>query len=290
MILSMTGFGKSEIKVEDKKYKIEIRSLNSKGLEIRTRLPESLKEKELEIRKLIQSHLIKGKVELNVTIESTSGEDEFQLDIELLTFYIKKMESVKTALGVDGDSLQAVMRLPNVIKPSSVRLPESHWNELVICIELAAADLHKYRLTEGLAMEKAMVEYTLNIQSKLQQANNMDSNRLQLLRQRFTNNFNSIAKDVKADPNRMEQEIIFYLEKMDFSEEVVRLDQHCNYLLEELDNAMESKGRKLNFITQEMGREINTLGAKAYDPNIQRLVVEMKDELEKIKEQTANIL
>jgi len=290
MIFSMTGFGKSETKIEDKNYKFEIRSLNSKGLEIRTRIPEALKEKELEIRKLLQTHLIKGKIEFAATVESPDGEDEFQLNIDLLTHYVSLLESVKNKLGVDGDSLQAVMRLPNVIKPTSFSVDDENWALLSESIEEAANQLKNYRRIEGEAMMNAMLEYTHSIQSKLNLANSMDSNRLQLLKERFKNNFNTIAKDVKADPNRMEQEIIFYLEKMDFSEEVIRLDQHCNYLLEVLNNSMESKGRKLNFITQEMGREINTLGAKAYDPAIQRIVVEMKDELEKIKEQTANIL
>ena len=290
MIFSMTGFGKSETKIEDKKYKFEIRSLNSKGMEIRTRLPEALKEKELEIRKILQKHLIRGKIEFNATSESPDGQDEFQLNIELLTHYVDLLETVKNKLGVEGDSLQAVMKLPNVIKPTDYTIEDEHWDIMLDGILEAVHQLKEYRRTDGDAMMRAMTDYTKSILTKLTAVKNLDSNRLQLLRERFNNNFNSIAKDVKADPNRMEQEIIFYLEKMDFSEEVVRLDQHCKYLLEVLENQMDSKGRKLNFITQEMGREINTLGAKAYDPAIQRLVVEMKDDLEKIKEQTANIL
>ncbi len=286
----MTGFGKSETKIEDKKYKFEIRSLNSKGMEIRTRLPEALKEKELEIRKILQKHLIRGKIEFNATSESPDGQDEFQLNIELLTHYVDLLETVKNKLGVEGDSLQAVMKLPNVIKPTDYTIEDEHWDIMLDGILEAVHQLKEYRRTDGDAMMRAMTDYTKSILTKLTEVKNLDSNRLQLLRERFKNNFNSIAKDVKADPNRMEQEIIFYLEKMDFSEEVVRLDQHCKYLLEVLENQMDSKGRKLNFITQEMGREINTLGAKAYDPAIQRLVVEMKDDLEKIKEQTANIL
>lgn len=290
MIFSMTGFGKSETKIEDKKYKFEIRSLNSKGMEIRTRLPEALKEKELEIRKILQKHLIRGKIEFNATSESPDGQDEFQLNVELLTHYVDLLETVKNKLGVEGDSLQAVMKLPNVIKPTDYTIEDEHWDIMLDGILEAVHQLKEYRRTDGDAMMRAMTDYTKSILTKLTEVKNLDSNRLQLLRERFKNNFNSIAKDVKADPNRMEQEIIFYLEKMDFSEEVVRLDQHCKYLLEVLENQMDSKGRKLNFITQEMGREINTLGAKAYDPAIQRLVVEMKDDLEKIKEQTANIL
>ena len=286
----MTGFGKSETKIEDKKYKFEIRSLNSKGMEIRTRLPEALKEKELEIRKILQKHLIRGKIEFNATSESPDGQDEFQLNVELLTHYVDLLETVKNKLGVEGDSLQAVMKLPNVIKPTDYTIGDEHWDIMLDGILEAVHQLKEYRRTDGDAMMRAMTDYTKSILTKLTEVKNLDSNRLQLLRERFKNNFNSIAKDVKADPNRMEQEIIFYLEKMDFSEEVVRLDQHCKYLLEVLENQMDSKGRKLNFITQEMGREINTLGAKAYDPAIQRLVVEMKDDLEKIKEQTANIL
>lgn len=286
----MTGFGKSETKIEDKKYKFEIRSLNSKGMEIRTRLPEALKEKELEIRKILQKHLIRGKIEFNATSESPDGQDEFQLNVELLTHYVDLLETVKNKLGVEGDSLQAVMKLPNVIKPTDYTIEDEHWDIMLDGILEAVHQLKEYRRTDGDAMMRAMTDYTKSILTKLTEVKNLDSNRLQLLRERFKNNFNSIAKDVKADPNRMEQEIIFYLEKMDFSEEVVRLDQHCKYLLEVLENQMDSKGRKLNFITQEMGREINTLGAKAYDPAIQRLVVEMKDDLEKIKEQTANIL
>ncbi|TVQ42367.1 MAG: YicC family protein [Saprospirales bacterium] len=290
MTFSMTGFGKSETKIDDKKYKFEIRSLNSKGLEIRTRLPETLKEKELEIRKILQSHLLRGKIEFNATAESPDGQDEFQLNIELLSHYVNLLEAVKNKLGVEGDSLQAVMKLPNVIKPTDYTIEDKDWKLMQDGILEAVHQLKNYRKTDGNAMMQAMSDYTNSILNKLAQVNNLDSNRLQLLRERFKNNFNTIAKDVKADPNRMEQEIIFYLEKMDFSEEVVRLDQHCKYLLEVLENQLDTKGRKLNFITQEMGREINTLGAKAYDPAIQRLVVEMKDELEKIKEQTANIL
>lgn len=290
MILSMTGYGKEEIKIGDRSYRIEVRSLNSKGFEFRARISDDLKEKELEIRKIVQKIAIRGKIDLYITGETPYGGEEYELDEELLTHYSRQLSQLSNQLNLSGDILQAVMKIPNVIKPSVIHFTEDHWEDLETALKSALSIHRTYRITEGEAMEKAMKAYTTKIMDGIEQIKNLDTDRIEKIRKKFQSNFEHISREVESDQNRLEQELIFYLEKMDFTEEMVRLSQHCKYLLEVLDAKQESKGRKLNFITQEMGREINTLGSKAYDSNIQRLVVEMKDELEKIKEQTANIL
>nr|MBS0038345.1 YicC family protein [Saprospiraceae bacterium] len=290
MIFSMTGYGKAEGTVGNKNYRVEIRSLNSKGLEIRCKIPEDLREKELEIRNLLKGELLRGKIDLTLSFDSTRGEEEYVLDIDLLRHYAADLKKLSEQLGLNGDVLQAVMRIPNIVKPNETSLTEVEWKELKKIIQVAVEANKAYRQTEGKAMGSALLTNTKNIVDRIDTVVDFDTNRLEAIRTRFQKNFNSIAKDVTADQNRMEQEIIFYLEKLDFTEEIVRLRQHCKYLQEVMSTPQESKGKKINFITQEIGREINTLGAKAYDPDIQKVVVEMKDELEKIKEQTANIL
>lgn len=290
MIFSMTGYGKAEGAVGNKNYRVEIRSLNSKGLEIRCKIPEDLREKELEIRNLLKGELLRGKIDLTLSFDSTRGEEEYVLDIDLLQHYAADLKNLSEELGLSGDVLQAVMRIPNIVKPNETSLTDEEWKELKKLIQVAVEANKAYRQTEGKAMGNALLTNTKNIVDRIDTVVEFDTNRLETIRTRFQKNFNSIAKDVTADQNRMEQEIIFYLEKLDFTEEIVRLRQHCKYLQEVMNTPQESKGKKINFITQEIGREINTLGAKAYDPDIQKVVVEMKDELEKIKEQTANIL
>jgi uncharacterized protein (TIGR00255 family) len=290
MILSMTGFGKNEIEVGGKTYQIELRTLNSKGVEFRTKIPDGLREKELELRKIVQEGVVKGKIDLNITTESTMGDGEYQLDENLLTTYCKQLSDLSKKLNLEGDILQAAMRVPSVLKPIESSLDDAEWEKLKKAVK-DLIDVHrKYRLEEGKAMHEVLVKYTKSILQMVEEVKKMDTNRIESIRKRYESNFEKISRDVSADPNRLELEIIYYLEKLDFSEEIVRLVQHCEYMLEEIDNKELSKGRKLNFITQEMGREINTLGAKAYDSGIQKIVVEMKDDLEKIKEQTSNIL
>ncbi|TVR78821.1 MAG: YicC family protein [Saprospirales bacterium] len=290
MILSMTGFGKHETKVGNRTYRIEIRTLNSKGLEFRTKMPDDLRDKDLDIRKMVQETVIKGKIELTIGTESPLGDEEYILDETVLANYCRQLDQLSHSLNIQGDVLQAAMRIPSVFKANQSTMTEDDW-KLVQEGIISALEAHKeYRREEGKAMYDALLEYTDNIVESTEKIKALDSDRIAKIRKKFETNFESIARDVNADPNRLELELIYYLEKLDFSEEMVRLLQHCEYLIEQIKDDNISKGRKLNFITQEMGREINTLGAKAYDSEIQRYVVQMKDDLEKIKEQTANIL
>ncbi len=290
MILSMTGFGKKEVDLNGKNYLIELRSLNSKGIEFRTKLPDELRHKELELRKIVQDYVIKGKIDLTISTGNNSEEDDYILDKNLLKDYCKQLSEINDELHLNGDVLQAAMKLPSVFKPVQQELSDTDWEKLETAVR-EVLEIHKnYRTEEGAPMFEALLEYTNNILKRVDVVQSMDTDRIERIRQRYKHNFEKIARDVSANPNRMELEIIYYLEKLDFSEEIVRLVQHCEYLLKEIKGSEISKGRKLNFITQEMGREINTLGAKAYDSEIQKEVVEMKDDLEKIKEQTANIL
>jgi len=290
MIRSMTGYGKSEGTVGESHIHIELKTLNSKGLEMRIRAPEALREKELPIRALLKDHLFRGKIELNISLDYQTSETDRLLNKDLLKKYLVELDALSRELNLSGDVLQAAMRIPSVLTPVEPEIGETDWKEIEQLILQAVDSCAEHRMAEGEAMAKAIKEQAQNIVDRIDKVVESDSGRLESIRTRFQNNFNAIARDLKADPNRMEQEIIFYLEKMDFTEEIVRLRQHCDYLSEVILGEGDSKGKKLNFITQEMGREINTLGAKAYDSTIQRTVVEMKDELEKIKEQTSNIL
>jgi len=289
MLLSMTGYGRLSKAYGEKTISVEIRSLNSKYTDVRMKMPQNYKEKEAEIRKAVIDRVERGKIDLSIEVNSPDGGDDYGLNEALFRKYHQELARLSGELNIpDGDMLQAILRLPNVVATAAESIDEEEWNALKDALEEALDKFQQFRQTEGSAMEEDMMLRVNNITELLSQLDPHEEERVSRLRQRLHANLEEHLGKDKIDENRFEQEILFYLEKMDLTEEKVRLGQHCKYYLEELAKPYSQKGRKLSFISQEMGREINTMGAKAYSSDIQRLVVGMKDELEKIKEQVAN--
>ena len=291
MILSMTGFGRADKQYGDKTILVEIRSLNSKFTDARFKLPNSYRDKEHKLRKLIIDRVERGKLDVSVELKSPGGEEGYGLNIPLFRKYYAELSELAADLNMpQGDILQAIMRIPNVVATEQEAIDEEEWSAVISAVTEAMDRFEDFRKSEGQAMETDLRLRIKNIQELLLEVDPIEKNRIESLRQRLRQNMEEHLNKEHIDENRFEQEILFYLEKIDITEEKVRLGQHCEYFLEQLDQKGKQKGRKLSFITQEMGREINTLGAKAYSSAIQRLVVGMKDELEKIKEQTANLV
>ena len=289
MLLSMTGYGRATHTFKDKTITIEIRSLNSKFTDIRFKIPQNYKEKEGYLRKLITDTVKRGKIDLSIDVKSMSGDDDFGLNKALFKKYYSELKDLSDELALkNSDLLQAIMRIPNVVAAPEEAIEEEEWQALKEAVDMALKRFTNFRLTEGQAMKEDLKLRTHNILELLGQLNPHEEERVTRLRQRIYQTLEEHLGKDKIDENRFEQEILFYLEKIDVTEEKVRLEQHCNYFLEQLETKVSIKGRKLSFISQEMGREINTLGAKAYSSDIQKIVVGMKDELEKIKEQVAN--
>jgi uncharacterized protein (TIGR00255 family) len=233
----------------------------------------------------------RGKVDLNIELKSLQGDDDFGLNKQLFRRYYKELSDLGKELGIEqGDLYQAILRIPNVVSSGLESIDEEEWKALLDTLNEALENFKNFRLSEGEALEKDLKGRVISIIELLEQVAPYEVERVEKLRTRLHQNLEDYLGKDNVDENRFEQEILFYLEKMDINEEKVRLEQHCRYFLEELDKKASSKGRKLSFIGQEIGREINTLGAKAYSSEIQRLVVTMKDDLEKIKEQIANIV
>ena len=283
MIQSMTGYGKSIVQLETKKISLEIKSLNSKNLDINTRFPGVYKEKEIDIRKLIAKNLVRGKVDMSFYIETTSEETSTKINKEIVSNYIKQLEGIHK----EADILSIAMRLPDVLKTEREELDPKEWGIIAEGIQEAINNLKDYRLSEGNELKKDFEERISVLQNKLEEVIGLDGERLDQVRIRLKKSINDLEQTV--DENRFEQELIYYLEKLDITEEKVRLTNHLNYFVQELD-ANISNGKKLGFISQEIGREINTIGSKANFAPMQKVVVQMKDELEKIKEQLLNVL
>ena len=287
----MTGYGRVSRNYRDKTIIVEIRSLNSKFTDLRFKAPQHYKEKEPEIRKILTERLERGKIDFTLEIISSTGEDGFALNVPLFKRYIVELRELSAELKVEtGDLLQAVLRLPNVVATANDEIEEKEWENVYAAIEEAIRQFESFRASEGKVLEDELHSRVVMIQDNLEKVSPLEGERVVRMRQRLYQNLEEGLGKEKIDENRFEQEIIHYLEKLDITEEKVRLAQHCKYFLEELKHKGTQKGRKLSFISQEIGREINTLGAKAYSSEIQRLVVVMKDELEKIKEQVANCL
>ena len=284
MIQSMTGFGKSVLSLADKHICIEIKSLNSKSIDINTRIPQVYREKELDFRKLIAEQLQRGKVDFSIFIENTGTQTPSKINPNIVKSYIEQMRTI-----VDGDLtelLKMAVRMPDALQTTSESISEEELANIFQHINLAIADLQNFRSQEGKVLEKDFILRINNINRLLQEVQGMDEERLALIRERLEK---AVADIQNVDANRFEQELIFYLEKLDITEEKIRLKKHLDYFLETL-HSEESNGRKLSFIAQEIGREVNTLGSKANFAPMQQLVVQMKDELEKIKEQVLNVL
>jgi len=280
----MTGFGKSVLSLADKHISIEIKSLNSKSIDINTRIPQVYREKELDFRKLIAEQLQRGKVDFSIFIENTGTQTPSKINPNIVKSYIEQMRAI-----VDGDLtelLKMAVRMPDALQTTSESISEEELSVIFQHINLAIADLQNFRTQEGKVLEKDFILRINNINRLLQEVQGLDEERLALIRERLEK---AVADIQNVDANRFEQELIFYLEKLDITEEKIRLKKHLDYFLETL-HSEESNGRKLSFIAQEIGREVNTLGSKANFAPMQQLVVQMKDELEKIKEQVLNVL
>lgn len=285
----MTGFGRVKTTYNDKTISIELRSLNSKYTDVRMKVPSHYREKELELRSLVTKRAERGKIDLSLDVQGPENDGEISLNQQLFRKYHRELSSLSSDLQMpSGDLMQAILRLPNVVATQEDELEEQEWKAVVQALHAALDQFMAYRQEEGQALEKDIRLRIRNILGHLGELQPFEDHRVERLRQRLYQNLEDYLGKDQVDDNRFEQEIIFYLEKLDITEEKVRLEQHCQYFLEVLDTPKSQKGRKLSFISQEMGREINTMGAKAYSSDIQRLVVNMKDELEKIKEQVAN--
>ena len=290
MVKSMTGFGKGEAALRNKKITVEIRSLNSKQLDLSLRLPAVYRQSEYEIRNLIARTIQRGKVDVFVTVESQAVETSARINREVFREYLRQMNDTLSFSGIDAGYdaiLPVIMRLPDVVATEAEAISEEERAALLTAVEAAAAHLDAFRDQEGAILIADLLRRVELIEQYKTEVVPFEKARTETVKARILDNLSKLAVDV--DRNRLEQEMIFYLEKLDITEEKVRLTNHCNYF-REVASSEEGAGRKLGFIAQEMGREINTMGSKANEPNIQILVVKMKDELEKIKEQVLNIL
>ena len=283
MIQSMTGYGKSVIQLDTKKVTLEIKSLNSKNLDINTRFPGVYREKEIEVRRMIARELVRGKVDMSFYIESTTSETSTKINTGIVANYIAQLETIRN----EADILSIAMRLPDVLKTEKEELDDEEWGIIQSGISEAILGLQTHRSAEGQELKSDFEKRIVILKEKLEKVMDLDSERLEQVRIRLNKAINELKQTV--DENRFEQELIYYLEKLDITEEKVRLKNHLSYFVEEL-NSDDSNGKKLGFISQEIGREINTIGSKANFAPMQKLVVEMKDELEKIKEQLLNVL
>ena len=290
MVKSMTGFGKGEAALRNKKITVEIRSLNSKQLDLSLRLPAVYRQSEYEIRNLIARTIQRGKVDVFVTVESQAVETSARINREVFREYLRQMNDTLSFSGIDAGYdaiLPVIMRLPDVVATEAEAISEEEHAALLAAVEAAAAHLDAFREQEGAILIADLLRRVELIEQYKTEVVPFEKARTETVKARILDNLSKLAVDV--DRNRLEQEMIFYLEKLDITVEKVRLTNHCNYF-REVASSEEGAGRKLGFIAQEMGREINTMGSKANEPNIQILVVKMKDELEKIKEQVLNIL
>ncbi|MDA3818455.1 MAG: YicC family protein [Prolixibacteraceae bacterium] len=290
MIKSMTGYGKAECELPSKKITIEIKSLNSKQLDINTRLPNIYKSKDIEIRKLIAEKLIRGKVEFVLYFDQLGDETNTTINGPVVKNYYQQLLEVYKDLGIEAseNTIQSVLRLPDSIKTEHEEVDEEEWATIVSSINDALEQHDRFRQQEGAALHADVLEQIKNIQQLKNEVEPYEQERIERVKERLTDALKELKNNIQNDENRFEQELIFYLEKLDINEEKVRLDNHCKYFLETLeDNA---PGKKLAFISQEIGREINTMGSKANHAEIQKLVIRMKEALEKIKEQSLNIL
>jgi len=290
MLQSMTGFGKAFAQFADKKIIVEIKSLNSKQFDLSMKMPSLYREKELIIRSMVSEVLGRGKVDLSIYTESPEGDRNVTINHKLAQLYLDQIRDLgeKAGLKEPDDLLTSLLGFPEVLKTERPELNEEEWQVVQAVVEEAAVALNDFRSSEGKRLETDIVERVKNIEKLTSDLEPHLDERIKEVRHRIKNNIEELIQKEQADQNRLEQEIVYYLEKLDITEEEIRLKSHCKYFLETLNTSAEA-GKKLGFITQEMGREINTMGSKANYVPIQQLVVQMKDELEKIKEQLLNI-
>ena len=286
MIQSMTGFGKASLQLPNKKITVEIKSLNSKGLDLNVRMPSAFREMELGLRNRIALKLERGKIDFSLFIEVTGEETSSKINVPIVKAYIAQMKGVIPDAD-ETELMKMAVRMPDALKTERDEIDADDWKEIEGVIGQALDNIYSFRVTEGVALEKEFLLRISSILSLMNETVALDGERIQTVKDRLHHAIEELK--VNVDENRFEQELIYYLEKMDITEEKVRLENHLNYFIETLAGT-EANGRKLGFITQEMGREINTMGSKSNHAKMQKLVVQMKDELEKIKEQVLNVL
>lgn len=286
MIRSMTGFARSLFESQDISITVEIRALNSKNLELNLRLPYSYRSWEDELRTAIKPQLLRGKVDVNLNVKQQGAAAAAELNKDVISDYIQQLREIAEVN--PAELLPIATRLPDALQSAEVLPDDNQKKEIFGLVQQAIKQLIDYQTVEGQAMTKDLNAQIESIEEGLEQVNNTKDRRIQQVRSKLQDNLKSLA--VEVDQNRFEQELIFYLEKFDINEEIVRLRQHLLYFCEVMNNETETKGKKLGFIAQEIGREINTIGSKANDASLQKEIVQMKDALERIKEQLLNIL
>jgi len=290
MIQSMTGYGKAEGSVGNKQFIVEIRSLNSKNLDLNLRVPSIYREKELDIRSLLADTLIRGKADISIYFESAVAEKRVAINRPLLEAYYADLKDIAESLAIPAqDYMSLLMRIPDVMKPEREEMDPNEWTQIKSLIEQALQNFVSYRNEEGRKLKSEFAGAIANIMAQYDLLDAPLKARIDKVRARITANLAEFVESEDLDRNRLEQEMVYYIEKLDVSEEKQRLKSNCDYFMQVLKDE-HAQGRKLGFISQEIGREINTLGSKANDAEIQKMVVKMKDELEKIKEQILNVL
>ena len=286
MVKSMTGFGRAQVSLPKKKITVEIKSLNSKQMDLSTRIPSYYREKELDLRRYVTSRLVRGKVDVLLYTETEEADMSHDINVATVRSYMSQLEAIEPS-ATPAERLRTAMRLPDVFKGEREELTEEEWATVMEAAHAAADAIDAYCTAEGRVLQGELSSYIGNIRTLLGQVEPFEKARVDQIKERMRKNL--VEADVKVDENRFEQEIIFYLEKLDVTEEKVRLGLHLDYFLKTMEHEADC-GKKLGFIAQEIGREINTLGSKSNQPDMQKIVVRMKDELEKIKEQSLNVL
>ncbi len=282
----MTGFGKATLQLPNKKITVEIKSLNSKGLDLNTRMPSVFREMELGLRNQLSARLERGKIDFSLYVEITGEETSSKINVPIVRGYINQMKAVIPNAD-ETELMKMAVRMPDALKTERDEIDENEWKKIQNVIDEALENMMQFRKDEGLSLEREFLHRIANIMTLMNNAVSYDAERVETVKTRLRSALDELKENV--DENRFEQELIFYLEKYDITEEKVRLENHLNYFIETIAGT-EANGRKLGFITQEMGREINTMGSKSNHTEMQKLVVMMKDELEKIKEQVLNVL
>jgi uncharacterized protein (TIGR00255 family) len=291
MVKSMTGFGRAEETVGDKTFLVDVKSLNGKQFELQLKLPGFLKPYEFDIRKILSEKLGRGSLDCTISLKQTGNAKPVNINTDLAKSYYAILADLSRQLNQDPSNiLGSLLKLPEVITPTGDTLSREEWMQFVKVIDIAIENLNQHRLNEGKVLEDDLIQRIDNINLQQEEVLKLQPLRKQKIREGLEKLLNEQIGKENYDSNRLEQEMIYYLEKIDISEEMVRLKNHCDYFKEVLADPEESKGKKLSFILQEVGREVNTTGSKAYDVKIQRCVVLMKDELEKAKEQILNVL
>ncbi len=290
-LYSMTGFGAAQNKSNGTVVKVEIKSLNGKIADARMRIPSRIKDREIEIKNLVISRAIRGKLDLSIDVLINGLAESYQINEHLVEAYFSSLSRLSKKLDISGgDLMQTIMRLPNVVALQEDSVDDQEWQMIRKTILSALDQLMEFRKREGQSLFKELKSRVQSIMETLAQVDRLEAERMLRIKQKLSRGLDAISDHIKIDQNRYEQELIYYMEKLDITEEKVRLKEHCSYFVQLLHDDTPEKGRKLGFLSQEIGREINTLGSKAQFAPLQRLVIDMKDELEKIKEQSLNVL